>query len=235
MAITCPGCGNEIREGAAFCDLCHRSLRQEAQPYPRNSQPHPPSGSAGSPPRPPMGQQPMGWTEPPPAPAYPNRYQVAQQRAAAYQGKLVLSTVVLAAAGVIIAVCTFLPFITVDMGIARLSASGWDIYQAAGQVGSNPFFVRFNGIVSVFTGLSSLLLGIVITGLAVAMLVWKRLEISYAIFPAAFIALGVSVINIFNIWKIGPGVGLGTGSVLFLLASIAAIACGIFIRGSLPD
>jgi hypothetical protein len=253
VAVNCPNCENEVRDGAPYCDLCHSLLEQSGR-----------SGLPGGPGRPLLtpvspislrgtraeseeggGEVPLaqphpsravyappnvtGYTQKPPQ-AYGQP--LARPVIDSYQQRMLIATVVLAVAGVLVFCCTFMPWMGLDMGLGiKLDISGWQIFREIGGSGGNPFYLRLRGI-SVFTGLCSLLGGILMAGFAGALLIWRRRELVYAIFPVTLLMLGISLINTINIAKIG--FGLGSGTIIFLAASIAGIAAGVFIRQNLP-
>ena len=238
MPVNCPNCGNMVRDGAPYCDLCHSLLERGAQSYLPNGSQLPPvspvsahkaaaapePGPTPTPPVPSPSERIM-------APSQPYTPWVAPEALESYNRSLLISVAVLAFAGILVACCTFMPWMGLDLGLGlKMNVSGWQIFREAGELGGNPFYIRFAGI-SVFTGLCSLVGGIVMAGLSGALLIWRRLELAYAIFPVTLLTLGVAIINTFNINKIGFSLGFGT--ILFLLASIAGIAAGFFIRQDL--
>lgn len=273
MAATCPNCGNEVKEGAPYCDLCYGVLGPGGQAGPpgelggkqlppvspvsfrgarvgSEAQSHPAAGvmpgsvevpgTAPYPPPPPPGYgQPSKAVDAPPnvtgsatLPPQAYRQPAARPGVESYHRKIVISTLVLAVAGILVLSCTFMPWMGMDAGFGiKLEVSGWQIYQGAGEMGSNPFYLRLGGI-SIFTGMCSLVIGILMIGLAGAHLIWRRRELVYAVFPVTLIALGTSLINTLNISRMN-GLSLGFGTIIFLVASIAGIAAGVFIRQNL--
>jgi hypothetical protein len=245
MARICPNCGNETRDEAPYCDLCHKVFEQIGRPGPPGGPllaPVSPVSLRGTR----LGSEEGGGVVPQPQAACPPRYdavsaplpvQAYGQPAArpamdSYQQRMLIATAVLAVAGVLVVCCTFLPWMGLNMGFGiKLDISGWQILREIGGPGGNPFYLRIRGI-SLFTGLCSLLGGTLMAGLAGALLIWRRRELAYAIFPVTLLMLGISLINTINIMKIG--LGLGSGTIIFLVASIAGIAAGVFIRQNLP-
>lgn len=255
MAGTCPNCGSEVKEGAPYCDLCFSVLDQNGRAgspgEPGGNQLPPVSpvsfrgarpGAAPYPPTPPpgYGQPSQAVYAPPnvtaytPTPLSPQAYrqQAARPGMESYHQRMVIATVILAVAGILVICCTFMPWMGMDLGFGKMNISGWQIWRGLGTLGNNPFYLRLGGV-SVFTGLCSLLIGILMIGLAGALLIWRRRELAYAVFPVTLIALGISLINTLNILRVGHGLSLGFGTIIFLVASVAGIAAGVFIRQNL--
>ncbi len=150
-----------------------------------------------------------------------------------YQRRMLIATAVLGAAGILVVCCTFMPWMGLDLGLGfKVDLSGWQIWRELGGAGGNPFYLRIAGI-SVFTGLCSLIGGILMAGLAGALLIWRRRELAYAVFPVTLIDAGDFPHQHFKYLEGRHGLSLGFGTIIFLVASIAGIAAGVFIRQSL--
>ncbi len=131
-------------------------------------------------------------------------------------------------AGVLVLVSTFLAWGTGPRGV--MSLTGWDWFDIGRSGGGasgdivNPLFVYSDGF-PLFTGLCSLIAGILLALLGGLMLLtrgkaWGGIAIFFAV-----ISLGMAVTNLTTILR-SEGVSLGVGTYLFLLFSLLGIVGG---------
>ncbi len=248
----CPHCGQENRDDARFCVNCGTALqaaRQETQTAP--PYPSPPGGAAEPPPPPPGPAAPPEAAVPPYAPtgtaattppgtatpaapgaAYRPAVGVAYPaRAASGTGKrkpvFWVGACVLVLAGLLVLISSFLPWISGPFGFG--SVSGMDFVTKEQFRMDNLFFDYGNGY-PFFSGLVSLILGVLLAFLAVVLLASRRKWPAGLALPFCIISLGVAITNLSSILR-GPGgadmISAGSGIYVFIIFSLLGLVGSI--------
>jgi hypothetical protein len=230
---TCAKCGHENKEGARFCIKCGSALAAQAQPtagtQPGQAPAPPQAPQYGGPPYPtqPTYQQPTAYPQAPPAqPGYP---------AAAYRGAAPASAgtfggrktifwigaAVVLLAGILVMVSSFMPWF--------YGATGWDGFSY--NSGFDKVF-GYNDGYPLFTGMGSLILGILLALVAVFMLITRSKGLGVVAIILSILALGMAITNVTSIVR-GDSIGImQVGMYFFLIFSFTGlVGAGMSMSG----
>lgn len=210
MAVkTCAGCGNQNQDEARFCVHCGASLAEAPAAEAGAAADVAPGASTGEPasPPPPPGQ---GYAAPPPPAAGttwprpgaasavahpPSTITGGKKRGAAFW----VGAGVVLISGILILMSSFLPWISDPFGIT--SYSGMDFVTNEWMRMDNLFFDYGDGY-PFFSGLTSLILGILVAILAVIMLAARAKWPAGLALLFCLLSLGVAVTNLSSILRL---------------------------------
>jgi hypothetical protein len=162
---------------------------------------------------------------PPGYPAQPAAYApAATGRSAAYYIGLALVLL----CGVLVLVSSFMAW----YGFSGLyMASGWDVMQGMREAGLNPFVNTANlgagGDKLVFSGLCSLIAGILLALFALIAMPLRSRGMAALLLCLSLVALSMAGINAYSFLTLGEGVDLGAGMFLFLVGSAGGLVGSI--------
>ncbi|MBC7253781.1 MAG: zinc ribbon domain-containing protein [Actinobacteria bacterium] len=240
----CPQCGNENRDEARFCVRCGNrlpepqaeeppappeSLPEQPTPYapPAPGLPHAGVPPAASPPHPHPAPVPPRYTYGAPArPAtagVPYRADTGKKRKAAFW----VGAAVLLLAGLLVLLSSFMPWIKGPFGFG--SVSGMDFVTREETRMDNLFFDYGDGY-PLFSGLTSLILGLLVAFLAVVMLASRSKWPAGLALLFCVISLGMAGTNLSSILRGPEGADLisaGSGIYVFIVFSLLGLAGSI--------
>lgn len=234
MAVFCPQCGKENRDGAKFCVSCGSALPvmgtepQRQTPLPPGiSPPTAPQATPTSVPSPPPAQStytgaayqptPPGQVTYPPGVAQPwvPRAQETKPRARVYVGAAVVIL-----SGILILLSSFMPWARETGYYGGESGTGWELLDTYNELEINPFFNDDLYDKPLFSGLCSLIAGILIAAFGLLLLFIRNKGLAVVTLILAIAALGIAVTNTYSISTI-EGMSVGAGIIVFILFSLA--------------
>ncbi|MDD5666421.1 MAG: zinc ribbon domain-containing protein [Actinomycetota bacterium] len=228
----CPQCGSENKEEAKFCIKCGASLgapAQAAAPLPADAPPPAPPPQAPQaayqqpqyqqPPQypqqaaPPAAYQQQQYAAPPAAP-YPAAYATAP--AARTRSSLFwVGALIVLVSGILVLVSTFMPWF--------LDATGWDGVTYG--EGLAKLFDYGDGY-PLFTGLCSLIIGVLIVMMGVLILVTRSKGLGGLAILFSIFALGMAITNLTTIVRAINFSEMQVGMYIFLIFSFLGLVGG---------